>query len=222
MKALIFDASSLISMSMAGLISQLKDLKKIFNGKFYITEQVKKEVIDKPLTIKRFELEALRIKQLLEEKILELPQEKLEGQITEKTKQLMNIANNSFYTNKRNIHLISDGETSCLALSEILTENKIQNLIVVDERTMRMLVEKPKNLKDLFRKKLHTDIKTKNQNFKEFENFKIIRSTELIYIAYKKNLFKIKDNLLLDAVLFALKFKGCAISGDEIQEMKKL
>ena len=74
MKILIFDSSTLISFSMNGLYDELAKLKKIFNGKFIITEDVKREVIDKPLTIKRFELEALRIKQMLDEKILEMPE----------------------------------------------------------------------------------------------------------------------------------------------------
>ena len=72
-KAIIFDSSTLISFSMNGLLPELKALKKVFNGIFIITSDVKREVIDKPITIKRFELDALRLKQLLDENVLEMP-----------------------------------------------------------------------------------------------------------------------------------------------------
>ena len=43
-----------------------------------------------------------------------------------------------------------------------------------------------------------------------------------MYIAYKKGLVRIKDKKILDAILYALKFKGCSISTDEIERIKKL
>ncbi|MEK6844901.1 MAG: hypothetical protein AABX44_01460, partial [Nanoarchaeota archaeon] len=61
MKVLIFDSGSLISLSMNGLLEELKKLKKIFNGEFIITKEVKKEVVDEPIKIKMYELEALKI-----------------------------------------------------------------------------------------------------------------------------------------------------------------
>ena len=42
-KVLIFDSGSLISLSINGLLEELKKLKKIFNGEFIITKEVKKE-----------------------------------------------------------------------------------------------------------------------------------------------------------------------------------
>ena len=72
-RAIIFDSGALISLAMNGLLPELKELKKIFKGKFIITNEVKKEIIDKPITIKRFELEALRLKELLDKKVIEMP-----------------------------------------------------------------------------------------------------------------------------------------------------
>jgi len=223
-KALIFDSSTLISLSMNGLLEYLGKLKEIFDGKFIITQEVKREVIDKPLTIKRFELEALRVRDLIYEKILEMPDSLgiNHSEISNKTKEIMDIANNTFVEKNRNIHLISDGEASCMALSKILTQKKIQNVICVDERTIRMLSEKPENLRRLMEKKLHTRINSKTGNYNFLKGFRFIRSTELIYIAYKKKLINIKNGVLLDALLYALKFKGCSISDTEIEEIKKL
>ena len=223
-KALIFDSSSLISLSLNGLLEELKKLKKIFNGEFIITKEVKQEVVDTPLKIKEYELEALKIQDLIDEGYLKMP-DKLgiqDKEITDLTIKLMNLANTMFLGNRNEISLIQLGEASCLALSKIINERKIKNVLVIDERTTRMLVEKPENLKELLEKKMHVQIKLKESNFKSFKEFKIIRSAELMYLAYKKNLIEWKGKEILDALLYALKFKGCAISIDEIEEIKKL
>ena len=73
MKAIIFDASTLISFSMNGLFNELRELKKIFEGKFIITKEVRKEVIDDPIKGKRFKLEAMKVRELLNDKTFELP-----------------------------------------------------------------------------------------------------------------------------------------------------
>jgi len=221
-KILIFDSGSLISLSINGLLEELKKLKKIFNGEFIITKEVKKEVVDNPIKIKMYELEALKIQNLIDEGCLNMP-DKIgitDKEITNLMFKLMNFANTMFIGNRNEIQLIQQGETSCLALSKILNEKKIKNVLVVDERTTRMLVEKPENLKELLEKKMHTNVKLKESNFKEFNGFKIIRSTELIYIAYKKGLINLRGKEVLDALLYALKFKGCAISSEEIEEIK--
>ena len=224
-KAIIFDASTLIGFSMNGLLYILKELKKNFkDGHFIITKEVKFEVINKPLKIKRFKLEAMKISKLLDEKILETPDvfginEEL---ISKKSQELTSIANSMYQQHKGYIHLIDLGEASCLALSKILNEKKIENVLSIDERTMRMLCEKPENLKKLLQKKLHTSIKYDKSKAKYFVGFKIIRSVELAYIAYKKGLTMLKGKQALDALLFALKFKGCSVSYDEIEEIKRL
>lgn len=223
MKVLIFDASTLISFSMNGLLDIIQDLKKNFDGKFLITEGIKEEVINKPLKIKRFELEALRIKNLLEEKILEMPSSIgiKDSEISEKTQEIFSKTDNIFF-GKKEIKVIDFGEASCLALSAILNEKKIENIISIDERTTRILCEKPENLKNLIEKKVHLNLEYNKKEFSFFKQFKIIRSVELAYIAHKKDLVKIGNGKLLDALLYSLKFKGCAVSVEEIEEIKKL
>jgi predicted DNA-binding protein (UPF0251 family) len=224
MKAIIFDASTLISLSMNGLFDELKDLKNIFGGKFLVTKDVKREIIDKPSTIKRFELEALRLKDLLDKGILETPSSLGvdEKEIYKEVEKIKNIANTTFKSKRDDIYLIDSGETSCLVLSKILSDRKIKNIVAVDERTIRMLCEKPENLKKLLEKKLHTQITSNDSNFKYFKGFSFIRSSELIYVAYKKGLIKLKDPMTLDALLYAVKFKGCAISDEEIKEIERI
>ncbi len=223
-KAIIFDSGGLISFSMNGLLDLIKKLKQIFKGRFFITADVKREIIDKPLTIKKFELEGLKLKQLLDQGILESPSAIgiKDIELNKKIEEVMKSANNMFLGNKGPINLIARGEASCFALSSILNERKIVNVIVIDERTARSIVEKPADLGKYLGKKMHTKITATTQNYKFFDRFKIIRSAELAYVAYKKNLVDLKNGQVLDALLYAMKFKGCAISREEIQEIKKI
>ncbi|MCK5624842.1 hypothetical protein KAI04_03300 [Candidatus Pacearchaeota archaeon] len=221
---IIFDASTLISFSMAGLIPEIRELKKIFKGKFIISEDVKKEAIDTPLKIKRFQLEALKIKQLLDENILELPislglDDKL---IKTKTQEILDMANTTIYGADKDIHLIDLGESSALAISKILNDKKIENVIAIDERTTRSLAETPNELKKYLEGKLHAKMTVKQEKVDFFKQFKFIRSVELIYVAYKKGILKLKGSENLSAILYALKYKGCAVSGKEIQEIRNL
>jgi hypothetical protein len=224
-KVIIFDSSSIINFTLNGLLEEFRELKKIFNGKFIIPKEVKEEIVDKPLEIKKFKLEALKIKQLIDEKILEFPASLGidENKLSEKTKEVMGIANNTFFGHESAIHIIDLGETACMVLSSLLTEKGIKNVISVDERTIRMLGEKPENLLDILKRKLHVGIKADREKFKFFKGFKFIRSTELIFLAYKKGLVKLKgNNQILDALLYGLKFNGCSISDEEIAEMERL
>jgi len=229
-KIIIFDASTLITFAMNGLLEELRNLKKIFNGKFIITNEVKKEIVDKPITIARFRLEALKLKKLIDEKVLEMPLsiEIRDEEISKKTNEILSVANNIFIgqvrgsNSEKTIHIIDLGEASCLALSKMLTEKNVKNVIAIDERTTRMLGERPENLQKLLERKLRTKINLKEKNFDFFKGFKFIRSSELVYVAYKKGLVKLKNHVVLDALLYAVKFKGCSISGDEIREIKNL
>lgn len=223
-KALIFDASSIISFTMNGLFDEIRKLKSIFKGKFLITNGVKREVIDNPIKIKRFKFEALKVKQLLEEKVFEMPSSIgiNDEEILKRGQEMLKIANSTFVSDIKKIHLIDFGEASCLALSEMLNKKGIKNILIVDERTTRMLVEKPENLKNLLEKKLHVNIKIDEKNIKSFMGFKIIRSTELAYVLWKKGITKLKGIDILEGLLYALKFKGASISHDEIREITSL
>ncbi|MGA2130096.1 MAG: hypothetical protein ABSG05_00570 [Candidatus Pacearchaeota archaeon] len=224
-KAILFDSGPIISFAMNGMTGVFRELKKIFRGKFIITNEVKSEVIDVPLRIKRFELEALMIKRLLDEGVFELPTslDVKDSEIEKIDQEFLNTANSTFNGDGKDIHILDHGESSCLALSKILNEKGVKNIIAIDERTTRLLVEKPDNLKELFEERFHTKIKMDSEKTKMFTNFKIIRSPELAYVAYKNNLLGIKDGkTILDAVLYSMKFKGASISGEEIEQIKSI
>ncbi|MEM3074622.1 MAG: hypothetical protein QW727_01625 [Candidatus Pacearchaeota archaeon] len=224
MKVLIFDSGTLITLSINCILNVITGLKSNFNGKFLITKEVENEIIKRPLNIKKFKLGAMRLKVLIEDKILEFPDSIgiNHNEISNIGINFMNSANTTFFVENKPIHIIDLGEASILGLTKILNKKGIENIIAMDERTTRMLCEKPENLRKLLEKKLHHKIKINKNKVQDFSNIKFIRSTELIYVAYKKGIFKNQSKEFLDALLYGAKFKGAAISSDEIKEIEEL
>jgi len=224
MKALIFDSGTLINLSMNGLLYILEGLKRDFDGKFLITQKVKYETIDRPVGIQRFELGALGIKDLIDTGVIEMStsMDVDESELNNETKILMDSANHFMQIKGKWVHLVEEAEMSCLALSKELSKRGINCMIAVDERTTRMLSENPENLLRIMSEKLHQKIQSNPEGNESFSQYKFIRSTEIAYVAYKKGLIKLKGNRVLEAVLYATKFKGSSVSLEEIDILKKL
>lgn len=224
MKVLIIDSGILINLSLNGLLYIIPELKKKTGARFMITKDVKYEVVDRPLNVPRFELGALRVKDMINKKEIEMPEDFgiEENELNKLRDELMNLANHALKSKDKWIQVVSNAEISCLAASHILSQRKVENMIGVDERTTRLLFEKPQNLENIMSAKLHTKIKL--ESGKPFENydFKFIRSTELVYVAFKKGVLKIDDPKILEASLFATKYHGASVSFEEINELKKL
>lgn len=223
MKYLIFDAGPLISLTMNGLLDVIVRLKNVFDGEFVITNPVKYEVVDRPIKIKKYKLESIKIQDLIDKKILRLANEFVsEEKINRETQKILRETNDviSHHYDGKKIKILQEGEVSCLAFSNLCGA---ESMIVIDERTTRFLIERPEKLEELMEKKLHTNLDFNPIYISKFKKYKVIRSAELLYIAYKKNLLGIKKNKdSLDAVLYGIKFKGTAISNKEIEEIKQL
>lgn len=225
MKYLIFDAGPLINFSMNGLLEAFERLKENFDGEFLITKEVKNEIIDHPLTVKRFELGAIRLEQLYKKgvfKLADLSKEEVD-ELRRLRDDYMQKANSMFRTKKKEVHLLDKGECAALALSTIMKKKIGEDVpLVVDERTTRIIIENPSNLKKLMEKKLHTKITANTKYYNLFNGFKIIRSTELAYIIYKKGLFQLKHPKAFEAIVYGLKFKGCSISEKEVEALSRM
>jgi len=208
---------------MNGLLPVLEKLRQNFNGEFVITPHVKEEVIDRPMKIKKYKFEAIKIKDLIDKKILKYSSDFISNNVLEREmKKIMRLGNGILRSKKngKKIPIIHKGEASCIAFAKLC---KCENVIVIDERTTRLLAESPQNLKKLIERKVHTKISLENSLANEFKTFKFIRSPELMVVAYKKNLIPLKkDKQVLDALLYSLKYKGAAISSKEIEAMKQL
>lgn len=226
MKSLIFDSGSIISLAMNNLLYTLKPLKQMFNGSFYIGGTVKKEIIDNPLNTKKYRLEAIFISQLLHDSVLELYDNK---QISNSIIKIKHLANSIYQTKSQNINILQDGEIESLALNCLLKANAY----VVDERTMRLLIENPYQLQRLLSEKLHTRISINKDALSTFNNIvcdvKILRSVELMIVAYENGIFNIlsknKDidnKQILLGLIWGLKLNGCSISTEEITRILHL
>ena len=225
-KFIIFDAGPIITFTMNGLLDVLERLKYEFQrkgGEFIITPQVKKEVIDNPMKTKKYELEAVMVQNLLDKGILKMSSEFIDNnKLSKETKKIEKELNSSFVykLSGKKIELIHNGEASCLAFSKLINK---ENLIVIDERTTRLLTENSEGLEHMMEKKLHADINVDKKKLKIMSKFRFIRSSELVYIAYKKDVLGMnRTKQVLDALLYAVKFKGSAVSSDEIKEIKSL
>jgi len=213
---LVFDSSSIISIATNNLLWTLEKLKKQFKGDFVIPQSVRKELIENPLKGKKYKLEAIMIMDMLNDGVLKIGKGNKD--------YLMNLSNNIFTNKGKNINIVQEGEIEVISI-----ENN--NICIIDERTTRMLIEDPINLRELLESKLHSKVSINHENLNEFKeqtkNTKIIRSTELMTIAFEKGLFNdlFTKNLkkdFLDGLLWGLKLRGCAISSNEINQILRL
>jgi predicted nucleic acid-binding protein len=220
MKYVIFDAGSVISLTMNGLLGILEKLKEGFDGEFILTPQVKNELVDKPSKIKKYEFESIQVKALIKKGVFKMSSKIVsDSNLRREINKIIKISNSAYVAFHEKVKIIQEGETSCLAFAKLCGAD---NVIVTDERTVRLLTEKPENISRLMENKMHTKVSFNKKEIKYFSGFRFIRSAELLYVAYKKGLFEYKDSNLLGALLYAVKFKGAAISSDEISEMKLL
>ena len=226
MKSLIFDAGPIISLATNNLLGILEPLKKKFNGNFYITEGVKRELVDKPFEIRKFKFEAIQVEKLIEDGILEIYANDF---VKNNTTKLLDTANQIFRAYNNYMKIVQYGEMSVVAAAKDL--NAVA--IVVDEKTTRFLIENPKLLVKLLSRTLHTNIEVNESNLKDFRNFtegmKTIRSVELCAVAYEQGMLDMyvtkmpdaKKNLL-ESVLWGVKLNGCAVSQEEIDDLIKM
>lgn len=222
-KYIIFDAGPIISMSMNGLLPLLEKLKENFDGKFILTPAVKREVVDKPMRIKEFKIEAIKVKYLIEKGVFTMSSDVVANStLLAERDRILKAANGVLRSTKsgQKIKILHEGEAACLAFANLCD---CDNVLVVDERTTRMLFEDPNSVREMFAHKTHGKVDSDFSLLSGMKDFKFIRSTELVYIAYKKGLIEYghgKD--VLEALLYALKFKGTTISSKEIELVKRM
>ncbi|HLD72305.1 MAG TPA: hypothetical protein VJA23_01855 [Candidatus Nanoarchaeia archaeon] len=224
-KILFFDSGPIISLVMSRLIWILPELKKNYGGKFMITPAVRRELIERPLGIKRFEFEALQVMKLIREGVLEV----YEKVPASKVNQLETLANGSFKIKNKTMDVVQSGELE-IAACALETEAEA---VVMDERTLRLFIENNKEMTHLLKIRFNQEITADQNKMNQFssilKSLKIIRSVELVGVAYQLGLLdayipdqKGGEKTLLDAVLWATKFNGCAVTEPEIEEMEKV
>ncbi len=215
--AIVCDSSSLIALTESCLLGVLEMLSPKVRGGFVISPRVKQECIDRPFNMRSHALTAVRLKDALNRGAFRLVTENTEDAI----KDIELVANNIFHVKGRPLEIIHLGEADMIATARVMgTRN-----ILIDERTTRMLVEDPEKLRAHLEREFTRKVEV-NEDYlgrfeKETKDLVILRSSELVMIAYERDYFKKFGSLekrAVEAALYGLKFNGCGISFSEIDE----
>ncbi len=226
MKCLVFDSGPIISLTTNNLLWILEPLKYHFRGEFYITEGVRQELVENPLHSKKFKFEALQVEQQIEKGILKVIKD---PKIKSKGFELLNMINSCFKANNNPIKIVQLAEMETIAFALVYNAEGV----VIDERITRLLIENPKMINETMRKRLHINISVNGSHLKiildETKNLKVIRSVELVTIAYELGLLdKFVVNIpnakreLLSSILWGVKLNGASVSEREIEQIIKI
>lgn len=215
---IVFDTGVLIGFSQTCLLPVFSEIKGDI-GEFLITTGVKYECIDRVRNNMKFKLSSLRINDQLNDFVFTiLPSDK---ELDEKTKEILNLTNSIFYIGGRPLHIVDFGEAECLALLALTSAN----CLAIEERTTRMLIEDPEALLEVLKRKHHNiHIELNKERYSKFKSMlggvSVIRSVDLLSFAYERGLLKntITDKEYLKSALYALKFNGCSVSFEEIDD----
>ncbi len=219
LKKIVVDSSSLITISDSCIMKIVRHVSEREKISFIIPESVYVESVENPLHIKKYELNAIRIRDAVDEGYLSV------AKSTAATREWMDRLSAITATLKnaggRQLRLLQWGESETLGL---LKETGA-NILMIDERTTRLLIEDPAALTGILSKRHGTQVGLDREKMKWFSaNFSgtnVIRSVELIALAYEDGSMDSelhKSRQALEAALYAAKFSGCAVSEAEIQE----
>jgi len=215
----VIDTGTMITLSSTCLMNVFKNFVNHNKIELVVSSTVAEESVWRPISNKRFALNAARIKHAFNDKTISVVESSSEVRILEG--KILAIANTCFSTKFGPLKIIQQGEAEALALSRIYNAKAL----FVDERTTRSLIENPSRLKQVLEKKQHTGIFVDKQKIEEFRNLfldlKIFRSVDIIALAYEQDLFGNeldRGKIELEASLYSAKYAGCAVSEKEIEE----
>ncbi len=216
-RTLVADSSAIISLAINCMSSVLEEL----GVKILVTDEIYNEIILRPMGSKRYALESMRIKKLFSCGVISVmnPEPLI-------TQEILNTANSIYCIKRHPLRLIHEGEAAALALLAGLEAS----CLLIDERTTRMLIEDADGLRKVLSNQLGRRVDMDRQRLEAFRSIvpgvSIIRSSEIAAVAYEKGI--LGRNLgnsgkeALMAMLYALKFSGCAISWNELEEYAAL
>lgn len=224
--SIVFDAGPIISLTTNNLLGVLDKLKDDFKGEFYLPSSVKAELIDHPLATKKYKFEALQVNHKITKgtlTVIETPQ------IKALAEELKNMANNMFKIRGNWIPIVHYGEMEAIAAAIVLNAGAV----VIDERTARLLVETPDFFVRMLERQMRSQITVNQANLAKFKQWtkdlKILRSVELVVIAYEKgHMDKYlmpgpnAKRTLIESLLWGVKLRGCSVTRDEINEIVKM
>lgn len=218
MNTIACDSSALISLAETCNIDALSFLKEKTGTSFIIPPSVKDEIISNPMRVRKYVFSAMRLRKVLNDGVLRVVSS---PSLIADSRKILEEANKLFSSGNKNLPILQEGEAQCLAL---FSSAKIAGLLV-DEKTTRLLIEKPEKLRDVmqaeYRQKVEMNETALASLRKRFSNIAVIRSAELLAVGAKYGFFqnyKSDANDAFHASLFALRSSGCSISTGELDE----
>ena len=223
MKKIVFDSSTLISLSDKCMMNVMGRMATAEGVEFLVPQSVLDETVLYPIKIRKFELNAVRISNAIDRNWLRIVQSS--GITRQYVGRIETIAEKLCMADNRPLKIVHRGEIETLAIAKEIGADAI----AMDERTTRMLMEEPDALKDVLQNRLKRKIRFNAQAAREFRQFMagipVVRSVELIALGYERNYFGedlARNKTSLEAALFAAKYSGCAVSGEEIKNYLKV
>jgi hypothetical protein len=181
---------------------------------------VKHELVDRPMRSKKFELKALRIREYINNGIVTMVDQK---GVSDRAKEITRLANALFKYGKHSVRIVHEGEAQSLALLEKIGSGSL----LIDERTTRLLIEDLDSLKKYIQHRTGFHLKVNKQVARDLKGrlsgIPVMRSSEVLAYAFENgNLDRLGGAETLHASLYGLKFAGCAITSDEIEQYVRL
>src|SRR3989338_9104061 len=149
--------------------------------------------------------------------------------IKNKTNQLLELMNKCFLVNNTPLKIVHYAEIETVATALLLGHNTV----VIDERTTRKYIEDPFSLKKTLERKLGNKVTVDRYCLKqvknEIEKLKVIRSFELVIMAYElglldryilneeRKLISDLDHAVLEGALWGIKLNGCSVREEDIK-----
>jgi len=216
---IICDSSSIIALNETCNSNVFHFLQEL---DFVIPPAVEEEIVINPIKVKQFAMHALRMQMILREKEVRIVSKK---NLEERTEKVLRFANNSYFIDGKPLTLVQRGEAACLALLSLVGAR----LLLIDEKTTRMILEDPLALQRIIQEEHGKKVKLNSENLKRlsemFDGAAILRSTELITIAARKGFFarfEEDETKAYHAAIYALRFAGCSITTQELSDYDEL
>lgn len=229
MTVIVVDSSTIISCAMNCILWIFDDLKAQ-GVRFIVPAGVKNEVIDTGIKSQRFKFEAIRVLHHFVNGTFET----YEGDLSRETSELLGYSNSSFYIKNQQLKVLQDADVQVAVLAKKIGADAI----LTDERTLRLFIENPDSIKNFLQDKFHAAVTVNEDSLHRFsgymKNIPVMRSVELVVYSFENGIFNptikrcsgikgidcIKE--IISGLLYALKFSGCAISFDEVNDYVNL
>jgi hypothetical protein len=224
MPTFVVDSSVIISCAGNCLMWIFDELNKK-GFRFVVPKGVEQEVIYSGLHSQKFKLESIRVMRHFITKTFEV----VEGNYEDFSSKLLSYANSSFRVKNKAIKILQDTDAQVAALAKQINAD----CILTDERTLRLLIENPDSLLGLMQHRLHINLEVDQKAVHQFQqevgDIPVFRSVDIAALAISQGIFdemiettkeydkdSAKDTI--EGILLALRFAGCGVSFEEINE----